>query len=147
MRDDGQKLMLDGQWAEAAAHYNAIVTAAPDDAAAWTHLGVALLQLGYAEAAVDAFRRALAVRADFMPALANLGVALHRQGQLVEAIEAYCAAVAAQPDNAQLLVNLGNALADAGRQDEAMAAHRRAAELQPVPPPAEKELRPPETDG
>ncbi|ASG20046.1 tetratricopeptide (TPR) repeat protein [Nitrospirillum viridazoti] len=145
--DDGQKLMLDGQWAEAAAHYNAIVTAAPDDAAAWTHLGVALLQLGYAEAAVDAFRRALAVRADFMPALANLGVALHRQGQLVEAIEAYCAAVAAQPDNAQLLVNLGNALADAGRKDEAMAAHRRAAELQPVPPPAEKEPRPPETDG
>ncbi|MEA1675738.1 tetratricopeptide repeat protein [Nitrospirillum sp. BR 11163] len=137
MSDDGQKLMLDGRWTEAAAHYNAVVTTAPGDVAAWTHLGVALLQLGYAEAAVDAFRRGLAVRADFGPALANLGVALQRQGQVVEAIEAYCAAIAVQPHNAQLFVNLGNALIDAGRRAEAMAAHQRALELRQVQPAAD----------
>jgi len=73
------------------------------------------------QAALDAWRKAVA--AD--PANADLhtsaGVALARGSQLEQAIEQFHAAVALQPDNARALNNLGYALALDGRDEQAAA--------------------------
>jgi tetratricopeptide (TPR) repeat protein len=103
---------------------------APHDADVQNRLGEALERMGALEAAVDAYRRALAERPAFRKAADNLILALVKSGRGGEALERARALVAAAPDDPNGHFTLGLAQSE---QDiaEAIGSFRRALELAP----------------
>ncbi len=93
--------------------------------------GLAHQEAGQWEAAVSAYRQAVALKPDFAGAYCNLGIVLKRQGRANEAIEAYQKAIAAEPRFTEALYNMGILLDLVGRHQEAAEAYRRALALQP----------------
>ena len=71
------------------------------------------------EAAVVAFRRAIALRPGFPDAWNELGFALRHQGRYAESLEAYDQALRLRPDFPEALEYLGEAYVKLGRFDDA----------------------------
>ena len=71
------------------------------------------------EAAVAAFRRAIALRPGFPDAWNELGFALRHQGRYAESLEAYGQALRLRPDFPEALEYLGEAYVKLGRLDDA----------------------------
>ena len=90
----------------------------PRDAEVQNRLGEALERIGALDAAIDAYRRALAERADFRKASNNLILALAKAGRGAEAVERASALAAAAPGDADRLFTLGLAQSE---QDVAAA--------------------------
>lgn len=103
---------------------------APREAEIQNRLGEALDRMGALDAAIDAFRRALAVKPDFRKASSNLILTLVKAGRGPEAASRARAIVAADPDDPDAHFTLGLALAE---QDvtEAIAVFRRVLDLAP----------------
>jgi hypothetical protein len=80
---------------------------------------------------VDAARRAIALRDDYVEAHSALGNALRHIGEFDEAIVSLRRAISLRPGYAIGLNNLGIALADAERLDEAIGFHRQAVAAAP----------------
>jgi tetratricopeptide (TPR) repeat protein len=88
-------------------------------------------------AAVEAFRRAIALQKGFADAWNELGFALRQQGRYPESLDAYGEALRLRPDFPEALEYLGEAYVKLGRLDEARRVlerlrpldARRAAEL------------------
>src|SRR5439155_18632780 len=78
--------------------------------------------------AIDAWRRAMALRPGDANALNNLGVSLKRLDRIDQAIAAFGDALAAEPTFAPARSNLANALREIGKLDEALATYRQAEE-------------------
>jgi tetratricopeptide (TPR) repeat protein len=78
---------------------------APDSPELHLTLGSALRESGDADGAMDAYRRALAIRPDFVPALVNLADMLCDGGAPGEARSLYDRAIALEPKNAQARLN------------------------------------------
>jgi Flp pilus assembly protein TadD len=70
-------------------------------------------------AAVDAFHRALALRAAFPEAWNELGYALRNQGRYAESLDAYREALRLRPDFPEALEYLGEAYVKMGRLEDA----------------------------
>jgi tetratricopeptide (TPR) repeat protein len=112
-----------------------------DEACAWNSLGIALLETGQAEAAIDAHTRARDLfqaagdRNGEARAWSNLGNALQETGRAGEAIDAHTRALdlfqAAGDRHREATAwdNLGNALRETGRAGEAIDAHTHARDL------------------
>jgi tetratricopeptide (TPR) repeat protein len=83
------------------------------------------------EAALAAYRRALALEPDHPEANINLGRLLHDRGDLHAAEACYRRGLAARPDDVTAAFNLGVALEDLGRIDDAVAAYRQAVAADP----------------
>jgi len=107
------------------------VAAAPDNPSVHNNLGVALMDLGRADEAADAFRAAIALAPDTAAIHYNLGRALKAQGRLDDAVAAFRAATALMPGHANAHDALGTALAALGRPAEAVAAFEAAVALEP----------------
>lgn len=105
-------------------------TSAPS-AAAYGSLGNVLQARGRLDAAVVAYRKALALKADFAEGHNNLATALHGQGLLDEAVASYRKAVDLKPDYVDAHSNLGVALQAQGHMEAAIASYRRTIELKP----------------
>jgi tetratricopeptide (TPR) repeat protein len=103
---------------------------APRDADIQQRLGDALERIGALDAAVDAYRRALAVRPEFRTAANSLILTLVKAGRGAEAVERARAQVAAAPADPDTHFTLGLALAEQD-VDEALKTLRRAVELAP----------------
>ena len=101
---------------------------APRDPDIQNRLGEALERLGALEAAVDAFRRALAARPVFRRASNNLILTLAKAGKGPEAVERARALAAEAPGDPDRLFTLGLALSEQD-VDEAIVAFSRALEL------------------
>ncbi len=86
---------------------------------------------GDLEAAVTAYRAALAARPDHADAIANLGVALRAQGNNEAAVEVMLDGVGRCPEAPELRYNLANGLRDAGRGEDAVEHYRAALSLDP----------------
>ena len=69
--------------------------------------------------AVDAFRRAVGLRADFPEAWNGLGYALRNLGRYPESLEAYDKALRLRPNFPEALEDLGEAYVKMGRLSEA----------------------------
>lgn len=82
-------------------------------------------------AAADAYRRAIAARADLADAHNNLGRLLHDAGHLADAEAAYRRAIQARGDVALYHFNLGVVLEDKGDARGAIAAYERAIAFDP----------------
>ena len=99
---------------------------APDDAELLNRRGVALLELGRPQEALDNFERVLAAAPDHLEALGNRGNALIKLNRAAEALSSYDKALTIAPDNAQLLTNRAAALRRLDRPHEAVMSARRA---------------------
>jgi tetratricopeptide (TPR) repeat protein len=97
---------------------------------AWFERAVELEE-GDPDAAVDAYRRSLALRPECAETLINLGRLLAERGDLRAAEECVAGALAADPDDATAVYNLGVVSQDAGRDGEAIERYLRALEIDP----------------
>ena len=103
---------------------------APGDADVQNRLGEALDRLGALDAAIEAFRRAVAARPEFQKASNNLILTLVKAGRGPEAVDRARALAAADPRDPNRLFTFGLALSE---QDvtEALAVFTRVLELEP----------------
>jgi Tfp pilus assembly protein PilF len=83
------------------------------------------------DAAIDGYKRVLAIRPDNSEAYNNMGIAFKDQGKLQEAIEAYKKALAIKPDSFEVYINMGNALQSKGKLEEAIEAYKKALAIKP----------------
>lgn len=96
------------------------------------NIAVALQADGRYDEAIAHYRRALALRPEYAPALNNLGTTFRAAGRLDDAIATLEQALARRADYPDAHYNLANALTDAGRPGEAVAHFRRALESLPA---------------
>lgn len=99
-------------------------------------LAVGQYQAGLTDAAIDTYRRCLALSADSPEIHNNLGAALDQAGRLAEAAQCFQRALALDPSYVRPLVNLGKVLRLQGRPSAALASLERALALSPDNAPA-----------
>ena len=95
------------------------------------NLGNALAARGMHAAAIESFRHAIALRADYVPAHNNLGNLLRDQGKLTESAQCFETVIALKPDYAEAHNNLANVLVDMGALEAAIEHYRVAIRLRP----------------
>jgi predicted TPR repeat methyltransferase len=95
------------------------------------NLGNVLRGKGELDAAIAAYRRAIALKGDFANAHFSLGNALGSKGLLEESITALRRALALDPGLRAAYVSLGLALRMVGRIDEAVAVYQQAIAVHP----------------
>lgn len=134
--DQGLRLHQQGRLAEAQAHYQRVLQAAPDHFDALHLLGVIAGQTDRYTEALDLLTRALRQRPDSAPALNNLGNTLGSLGRHEEALAAFERALAVRPDDAKALRNRGTTLRELERPEEALASFDAALALLPDYPEA-----------
>ena len=109
---------------------------------AQVRLGALLLEMGDADGAAAAYRRAVAIDADSVEARNGLGLALMEKGEAEEAVATFRALVDAHPEDGSARHNLGTSLLQRGDLDGAVArlpragpprARQRRGALQPRP--------------
>lgn len=129
-----------GRLAEAAADYEAVVAAQPDDFQIWNNLGNVRMAMDDPRGAATAFDQALLLRADVIPIYLNLSEALSKSQQLTARQAAMREAARRSAEDPQVQTELG--LAEAGVRDLAAAetAFREAIRLAPQAPAAYIEL-------
>jgi protein O-GlcNAc transferase len=125
-----------GALAEAVELYEQALSYKPDVPEALSNLGLALRDLGRADAAVARYEQALALKPNVPEVLSNLGLALKDLGNLDEAISRYRQALALRPSYPEALSNLGNALNEQKQTNEAIACFHQALRLRPQYPEA-----------
>ncbi|HEY3885653.1 MAG TPA: tetratricopeptide repeat protein [Vicinamibacterales bacterium] len=89
-----------------------------------------------AEGAAAAYRKALVIDPDLVPAIVNLANIHYGHDELIEAQALYERAIALDPDCFEAHFNLGNIHHDLGRYEEALVCYRDAVALNPSYPDA-----------
>jgi predicted O-linked N-acetylglucosamine transferase (SPINDLY family) len=95
-------------------------------------LGDVLERLGDRAAAIEAWRRAIALQPALVPAHVRLGVALQESGELAQATAHFVLAVEHRPTDGRAWNNLAAALMAQDRPAEAEIAARKALEIDPL---------------
>nr|WP_145547547.1 tetratricopeptide repeat protein [Variovorax boronicumulans] len=103
----------------------------PGDAQTHSAHGAALHRQGKLSMAETAYRKALQLDAQCLPALKRLGLLLQQQGRLEEAETCLRRCLLAEPDSPSAHFDLGTNLIEQKRWDEAEAALRAALALKP----------------
>ncbi len=114
--------------AEAEQIWDAIAKAYPRDAEALAHLGLLEARQERYEAAIDYYRRALAINSDLPGLEMNLGLALFKVAQFPDAIKSFSIEIKKHPGDLRLTILLG--MAHYGMKDYLVAIPylQRAAE-------------------
>jgi len=112
----------------------------PDNPRAQCNYGVALSDRGDMPAAIDRYRIALQLKANYPEAHNDLGIALADTGHGPESIAEYQEAVRLDPGFAEAYNNLGNAYYHLGRLPEAIANYEEARRLAPDKPDFDNNL-------
>jgi tetratricopeptide (TPR) repeat protein len=126
LRAEGYRLQALGRHAEAAARYEAVVAAAPDDWEIWNNLGNARRAAGDFEGALAALAKAAALRPGEIGVQFNFAGALAQAGRAEEAAAALLTAAGRLPDDSPALLDLARALSALVRYDDAESLYRRA---------------------
>jgi len=113
----GDRLLDEGRWADAAALYRQVSAQHPDNIPARFNLGVALTRAGMLGDAEAAYRHVLSVQPDMVTARFNLALILQSQARLAEAIDAYRVVLERAPDWIDAKANLAIALRSAGEPE------------------------------
>ena len=129
-----------GELDAAAALYQTVLDAVPDNPDALHLLGVVSHQKGDNARAVDMIGKAIALNPANAAYHANLGVALQKLSRTDEAVEAYRRALRIDPAHADANGNLANLLKDKGETDEAIRHYEAAIAYQPRPRTTHKHL-------
>lgn len=120
-----------GQWRDAEQCYRDALAIDPRHAGSLHHLGLAALQQGRHDDAVDFIGRAIALNGSIPECHYQIGIALGSLGRFEEAAAHNRRAIELRPGYAEAHVNLGNALKAQQRHAEALQSYRRALALQP----------------
>ena len=105
---------------------------AADNRAVTEHnLGSALQSEGRLADAIDRYKKAIAIKPDYVPAYSNLGAALLSSGDVTGAIAAYQHALEVDPNFADAHFNMGNALLHEGDAARAIGHFRSALKSSP----------------
>lgn len=88
------------------------------------------------ESAAAAYRKALIIDPDLVPAIVNLANIHYARDELIEAQALYERAIGLEMDCFEAHFNLGNILHDLGRFDRALVCYRDAVSLNPTYPDA-----------
>jgi tetratricopeptide (TPR) repeat protein len=83
------------------------------------------------EEAAAAYRKALVIDPDLVPAIVNLANIHYARDELIEAQALYERAIALDPDCFEAHYNLGNILHDLGKYEDALVCYRDAVALSP----------------
>jgi protein O-mannosyl-transferase len=120
-------------WRDSETLFSHAVACTTENAIARCNLGIALVDRGDTDKAIEQFEKALAVRPNPDPVkiLSNLGDALTRQQRYDEAIKHCEEAIKLDPSCANAHYNLGVALRLSGRLDEAIEHFGESLRLQP----------------
>jgi tetratricopeptide (TPR) repeat protein len=94
-------------------------------------LGLKQMKQGQQEQAIAYFREALALDAEYVPALNILGLALANCGRMDEAITHFQTALKIKPDSVTVHTNLGLVLAKCGQISDAIAHYQQALAIDP----------------
>lgn len=116
-------------YAEAAAAWEVLCAARPDDWRAWANYGEALARLERWEEAANALRRAWTLNPTELPIQQNFAAALTKAGFYAEAADQLRQMLDSGPDDAGIRLTLARLLADLGRHEESMAELDKAARL------------------
>jgi tetratricopeptide (TPR) repeat protein len=108
-----------------------VLDAADNRAVTEHNLGSALQSEGRLDEAIARYRKAIAIKSDYVPSYSNLGAALLARGDLTGAIASYQSALSIDPEFSDAHFNLGNALLRAGDAAGAIAHFRRALSSSP----------------
>jgi protein O-GlcNAc transferase len=125
----GGALQMQGK--DALIAFQKVTELSPNDASAHFNLGVAFKSVGQLDQAASSYRRALAIRSDYIEALSNLGNTLQDLVQLDEAVQCYRRLLAIQPKSADSHYNLGNALRSLKQLGQAAESYRHAVNINP----------------
>ena len=109
---------------------------APGYAAAYSNLGLALVELGRYEDALARYARAIALQPDYVQAYYNQGIEQHALQQYPAALASYAQAIALQSDHFKAYCNRGVSLHALGQFQEAIASFDKSIEIQPHYAPA-----------
>lgn len=113
----------------AAALFRKLVEADPADYPAWTELGTMNYAMGKADAAEDAYARALREKPDFLRAAVNLGRLRIAMKKYEPAVEALAAALEKHPQSADANFLLGEAYLQVKKGSKAVPHLEEAARL------------------
>ena len=120
--------------------YEAEIERHPGDAGLHDSAAMLYLELGRYDAAIEHFRRSLAVAPRSAQAHYNLGTAQTLAHRLDDAEASFRGALKLDPDYANAHNNLGNVLLALGRNQEAVEEFREVVRLQPNSDAARKNL-------
>ncbi len=120
-----------GRYSEALTLYRELLTHRPDEVGLLVNHGVAALQAGRADLAVDSLQRAAALEPGLAEGHLNLANALQACGRFEDATASYRRALELDPANPATHNNLGVVLQKSNRAREAVASFRQAIALRP----------------
>lgn len=128
---EGNRLMAEGRWHEAAQCYRQVVGFDPDCAEAYANLGIVHENLHEFGPAEQCYRRSILLNPGHAQVHSNLGILLARQSRFIEAETAYRHALLVDPASPAAWSNLGVLLASLKREDEAERCYRAALRRNP----------------
>lgn len=128
---DGERLIRQGQYAQAVKKLEVAVEKLPKYAQAWNHLGLAYHGAQQPDLAVRAYQHALALDRNLVAAHFNLGCLLLEQTHLPPAISELGTCTILQPNFADAWIKLGVAELRARQTTAAEQAFNRALVLKP----------------
>jgi tetratricopeptide (TPR) repeat protein len=131
LRIAGYVRQQQGRLDEAAAAYDAVVAAFPDDFESWNNLGNVRIARGDPGGAVDAYQAALDLRPDLVPLFLNVSEALAQLERNEDRRRVIRQAAALAPGDAQVMTELGLAESALQAHAEAEAAFRAALRADP----------------
>jgi len=122
-----------GRWSEAVAAFRRVVDLTPGFAAAWSGLGLAMLQLGatHSRSAIAHLERAVALEPAEAQWLFNAGAGYQRTGAVESARDAYTKALAVDPSHVDSIFNLAALAQQDGRTADAIQGYTRVVAARP----------------
>lgn len=120
-----------GQFDEARALYEGMLTHFPNEFAVLYHLGMLESQVGRIDQAASHFARAVQADSKNADAQNNLAYTLQQLGRNTEALEAYACAQALKPNDADIAVNLGLLHKQMQQLSQALAVFDHALQVHP----------------
>ena len=127
----GDRLVKQGRYQEALAHYERAIRLVRRPSYAWTSRGVAMRYLGRIDEALRCHENAIRLDPENEVAWCNLGTVYFKKGLLAKALDCYDKAIKIRPKYAIAWNNKGAALAKMGRYEDAKACQDKAVALKP----------------
>jgi tetratricopeptide (TPR) repeat protein len=130
----GVALFQHGYLEQAAASFEQVIAAKPDDPDAYYNLGTLYLRQNDFPKAQKYLERTVQLRADYAEAWNNLGMIAAQQGHADEAVRNFQQSLVLRPQYTVALLNLGNLYRRQGNSAEAEKLLARGLELEPNNP-------------